>query len=111
MLSNARLSAGKVFSSVVMEIDAGYPLVTLLQKLRADQPDAGSVVREDADHVGAPLDIGVHPRQRVAAVGLQPKRRREVHVGKHFSIHDTGAESARPKTGDKMRESVAPIER
>jgi hypothetical protein len=33
----------------------------LLEHDRGDEPQDGSVVREDPDNVGAPLDLVVHP--------------------------------------------------
>ena len=44
------------------------PLVVLLQQHRADQPDDRRLIWEDADDIGAPLDLLVEPFERVGAV-------------------------------------------
>ena len=46
------------------------PLVVLLEQDGADQADDGGLVGEDADDVGAPLDLADRPLQRVGGVQL-----------------------------------------
>jgi hypothetical protein len=53
------------------------PLVVLFEQQRADEADDGAVVGEDADDVGAPLDLAVEAFDRVGAVELGPVRLRE----------------------------------
>ena len=48
------------------------PFVVLLEKDGADQTGDGFLVGQDADDVGATLDLAVEPFQRVGAVDLRP---------------------------------------
>lgn len=50
------------------------PLVALLEQHGADQARDGAVIGEDAHHVGAALDLGIEPLERVGRVDLQPVR-------------------------------------
>src|ERR1700751_5063830 len=44
------------------------PFIVLLEQYRADQPNDGGLIGEDADDIGAPLDLFVEPLERVGAV-------------------------------------------
>ncbi|GAA3271541.1 hypothetical protein GCM10010469_48760 [Streptomyces labedae] len=44
------------------------PLVVLLGQDRADEPDDGGAVGEDADHVGAVPGLLVQPFPRIASI-------------------------------------------
>src|SRR6266850_8450049 len=44
------------------------PFIVLLEQYRANQPNDGGFIGEDADDVGAPLDLFVEPLERVGAV-------------------------------------------
>jgi hypothetical protein len=46
------------------------PLVVLLEHHGADEASDRRIVGEDADDVGAPLDLGIEPLERVGAVDL-----------------------------------------
>ena len=46
------------------------PLIVLFEQHGADQPGDAGLVGEDADDIGAPLDLFVQPLQRVGAVSL-----------------------------------------
>ena len=73
-----------------------YPMsmhVVLLERDRADEADDGGVVGEDADYVGAPLDLAVETFQRVGAVDLGAVLLGECCKGKHVClgvIHQAG---------------------
>jgi len=53
------------------------PLVVLLGQDRADEPDQGGAVGEDADDVGAAADLAVEALLRVVGPGLAPDLLRE----------------------------------
>ena len=44
------------------------PFIVLLKQYRADQPNDRGLIGEDADHIGAPLDLLVEPLERIGAV-------------------------------------------
>ena len=44
---------------------ADQPLVALLGSKQAGQPEQGGAVGEDADHVGAPVDLAVDPLRQL----------------------------------------------
>ena len=44
------------------------PFIVLLEQYRANQPNDGGLIGEDADDIGAPLDLLVEPLERVGAV-------------------------------------------
>ena len=46
------------------------PFIVLLEQYRANQPNDGGLIGEDADDVGAPLDLLIEPLERVGAVNL-----------------------------------------
>src|SRR4051812_48009260 len=48
------------------------PFVILFKKQRPDKPNDGVLVWEDADHVGAALDLAVEPLERINGVKLRP---------------------------------------
>src|SRR5918998_1708949 len=60
---------------------ADRPLVGLLQHQGTDEADDGLIVWEDADHVGAALDLLVDPLERVRRRDLGPVLLGVVHVG------------------------------
>ena len=62
------------------------PLVVLLEQDGADEADDGGLVGEDADDLGAALDLAVEALERVGRVQLGPVRRREGHVGEHVVL-------------------------
>ena len=62
------------------------PLVVLLGQDGADQADDGVVVGEDADHVGAALDLAVEAFERVVGPDLAPVLGREGEVGEHVRL-------------------------
>jgi hypothetical protein len=49
---------------------------------RVDKADDGVFVREDTDHLGAPLDLAVWALDRVGGEQLGPMLGRERHVGR-----------------------------
>jgi len=62
------------------------PLVIQFQHERTDEADDGLAVREDPDHVGAPLDLLVHVFQRIDAVQLRALAFVEGHVGQQIVL-------------------------
>jgi len=48
------------------------PFIVLLEQDGADQAGDGVLIGEDADDLGAPLDLAVEPFQRIGAVDFQP---------------------------------------
>ena len=48
------------------------PFIVLLEQDRADQAGDGILIGEDANDVGAPLDLAVEPLQRIGGVDLRP---------------------------------------
>src|SRR5512132_2902238 len=56
------------------------PLIVLLEENGADQASDRSLVGEDADHVGASLDLAVDALERIGRVDLGPVLPRERHV-------------------------------
>jgi hypothetical protein len=70
------------------------PFLLLLQQLAAHQPGDRAVVGEDADDVGASLDLLVQALQRVGAPDLAPVLLREVQERQHVvtgGLHDRQA--------------------
>lgn len=57
--------------------------VVLFEQHRADQPGDAGFVGEDADDIGAPLDLLVQSLQRVGAVQLGAVLGREADVSQH----------------------------
>ncbi len=69
------------------------PLVVLFEHQGADQACDGGFVGEDADRVGAPLDLLVEPFQRIGGMDLEPVRLWERLVGEHVvlgALHQLG---------------------
>jgi hypothetical protein len=62
------------------------PFVVLFEQQRADQVRNGIFVGEDADDVGAPLDLAVEALDRIGAVQLGTVLGREGHVGEHVGF-------------------------
>jgi hypothetical protein len=54
------------------------PFIVLLEQDRADGADDGVLIGEDADHLGAPLDLAVEALNRVSRVQLGSMLRREL---------------------------------
>ena len=48
------------------------PFIVLLEQDRADEAGDGGLVGEDADDIGAALDLAVEPFQRIGGVDLGP---------------------------------------
>jgi hypothetical protein len=114
MLCAERLECGYLLSSVAgcgwagERVDLGEdlqahvamgfgPFVVLLHQDRADEPDDGVAVGEDADHVGAPAQFAVEPllvgsaRGAVSALRLVrfrgPPAEPDVRVPTHPALH------------------------
>ncbi len=69
------------------------PFVVLLEEERSYEAGDGRLVREDADDLGAPLDLAVEAFERVGAVELGPVLGRERHVGQYVRfglVHQNG---------------------
>jgi len=69
------------------------PLIVLLQQDGTDEPNDGLVVGEDADDLGATLDLAVDTLDRIRRVQFRAVRRREAHIGEHVAlslIHQLG---------------------
>jgi len=62
------------------------PFVILFEQDCADETDNGVLVREDADHLGPPLDLAVETLDRVGGVELGAMGRREAHTGENVSL-------------------------
>lgn len=60
--------------------------VVLLQQQGADQPGDGGFAWEDADDVGAPLDLAVQALQGVGGVQLGSQVLGIGHVGQHVEL-------------------------
>ena len=57
------------------------PFIILFQEQRADEPHDGLVVGEDANDIGAALDLAIEAFEWVGGVDFGPVRGGEVHVG------------------------------
>lgn len=69
------------------------PFIVLFEQERADEPDDGVIVGEDADNLGAPLDLAVETLDRVGRMKLGPMLFGKGHVGEHIlfgTIHQRG---------------------
>jgi len=69
------------------------PFVVLLEQDRADQPGNGGLVGEDADDLGAPLDLAVQPLERVRGLKLRAALRWKGRLGEHVRlrlVHEFG---------------------
>jgi hypothetical protein len=62
------------------------PLIGLFHQHRADQPDDGVTVGEDADYVGAPTDLPVGSLLRVVRPDLPPDLAREGGEGQQVGL-------------------------
>ena len=62
------------------------PFIVLFEQDGADEAGDGGLVREDADDLGAPLDLAVEALQRVGAVQLGTMLGGEAHVGQHIRL-------------------------
>ena len=60
--------------------------VVLLEQDRPDQAGDRGLVGEDADHLGAALDLAVDALQRIGRVDLGPVLLGEAHVGEHVLL-------------------------
>ena len=68
-------------------------LITLHQQQGADQARDRSLVRNDAGHVAAALDLAIEMLERAGAVQLGPVLGREPHAGQHVGfrvVHQPG---------------------
>jgi hypothetical protein len=68
-------------------------LVIRLQQHGPDQLDDRRLAREDADHIGPPLDLLVEALERIGGVQLGPVPDGEGHVGQHVVlalVHEAG---------------------
>ena len=78
---------------------AGLPIHRSARAGGANEPDDGIVVGEDADDIGAALDLAVEPLERVCGVDFRPVRAGEVHiVSAAPAAKGTSASIARPIT-------------
>src|ERR1700720_915169 len=70
------------------------PFIVLLEQYRANQPNDGGFIGEDADDVGTPLDLFVEPLERVCAVQFAAVLLGEIQVGQHIglAVVDEGGE-------------------
>ncbi len=69
------------------------PLVVLLEQDGTDETGDGGFVREDADDLGASLDLAIETFERIGGVELGSVLGREAHVGEHVRlgvIHQDG---------------------
>src|SRR5690606_25537556 len=68
------------------------PFIVLFEQQGSDETHDGVVIREDADDIGAPLDLPVKAFDRIRAVKLGPMLLREGHVGEHvgFGVVEDG---------------------
>jgi hypothetical protein len=64
------------------------PFIVLLEQDGADQTGAGSLVREDADNVDAPLDLAIEAFQRIGAMD------RRWSLGKLMKASTSGSASS-----------------
>src|SRR5215469_3233031 len=70
-----------------------WPFIVLLEQDRTDETCDGLIIGEDADDIGAALDLAVQPFDRVCRVQLGPSRRRKCHIGQHVAlgvVHELG---------------------
>jgi hypothetical protein len=58
----------------------------LLEQNRPDEAGDRSLVREDADHLGAPLDLAVDALEWIGRVELGPVLLGEAHIGEHVLL-------------------------
>ena len=87
---------GAMVSSVTMAGALDGPFVVLLHQDRADEADDGVIVREDADDVGAALDLAVEPLDGIGRTDLVPVLLGKVHEGENV---DLGLVEQRGKLG------------
>ena len=69
------------------------PFVVLFKQQCADEADDGAIVGEDADDLGAPLDLAIESLDGIGAVKLGPVLPGKGHIGEHvfFSgVHELG---------------------
>ena len=69
------------------------PFIVLLEQDGADQADNGLLIGEDADDLGAALDLAVQPFQRIGRVDLRPVVFGEAHKSQHVGfglVHQGG---------------------
>ena len=62
------------------------PFVVLFKKHCADETDDRSLVRENADDVGASFDFGVEPLERMGRMDLCSMGFGETHEGQYVSL-------------------------
>ena len=86
--------SGGVSSAIALDLHVAaleQPLVVLFEQDGADQPGDGGLVREDADDIGAALDLLVQSFQRVSRMELGtglPDRLQGLHHEPHVnSLH------------------------
>lgn len=76
---------------VAASLDCSF--VVLLEQERSDEAGDGVLVGEDADHVGASLDLAVQAFERIGRMQLGAMPGRERHIGQHIllgGIHELG---------------------
>src|SRR5271167_2800750 len=62
------------------------PFVVLFEKDRAGEADDGRLIRDDANHIGAPFDFAVEAFDGICGVQFGPMWRREDHIGEHVML-------------------------
>src|SRR5262249_60366737 len=62
------------------------PLIVLLEQDRADEANDCILVGEDADDIGAPLDLAIEALERVGGMQLGAVLAWEAHVGKDVRL-------------------------
>ena len=85
------------------------PFVVLLEQDRPDQTDDGVLVGEDADDIGAPLDLAVEALDRVGRVQLGAVLRRKAHIGEHVGLGFIHEDGKLGQFGPELVGNLAPL--
>jgi hypothetical protein len=70
------------------------PFIVLIEQYPAHQPNDGGLIGEDANDIGAPLDLFVEPFERIGSVSFAAVLLGEIQVAQHIglAVVDEGGE-------------------
>jgi hypothetical protein len=85
------------------------PFVVPFEQNCADEANNGVLVGEDADNLGAALDLAVNALERVSAVQLDAVLRRERHVGEHVRFRLVQKAGELGQLGSQLVGDLAPL--
>jgi hypothetical protein len=87
------------------------PLVVLFEQDGTDEAGDGGLVGEDADDLGASLDLAVQAFERIGAMQLGAVLGREAHMGEHVALGLVHQGGELRQLGPQLVGDAAPLDR